>query len=194
MIIRKRGDEHMSSTQATPTRTAWQIDGAHTHVEFAVRHLMISTVKGRFADVSGTVVTGDDPADAEIRVTIGAASIDTRQEQRDAHLKSGDFFDADNHPTLTFASRRVDARPDGTLLVTGDLTIRGVTREVALAVTPEGTTRDPWGGERSGFTASARINRRDFGLTWNQALETGGVVVGDEVKITIDAELVKVNA
>src|SRR6476659_7341248 len=98
MIIRKRGDEHMSSSQATPTRTAWQIDGAHTHVEFAVKHLMISTVKGRFGDVSGTVVTGDDPAAAEIRVTIGTASLDTRQEQRDAHLKSADFLAAENHP------------------------------------------------------------------------------------------------
>jgi polyisoprenoid-binding protein YceI len=182
----------MSSSQTAPTRIAWQIDAAHTHVEFAVKHLMISTVKGRFGDVSGTVVTGSDGyADAEIRLTIGAASIDTRQEQRDAHLRSADFFDVETYPTLTFVSRRVTPRPDGSLQVAGDLTIRDTTREVVLVVTPEGTTRDPWGGERAGFSAAAKINRRDFGLTWNQALETGGVVVGEEVRITIDAELLK---
>src|SRR5262245_20693227 len=144
----------MSSIQATPTRTTWQLDAAHSHVEFAVKHLMISTVKGRFGDVSGTVVTGDDPSDAEIRITIGAASIDTRQEQRDAHLRSADFRDVEQFPTLTFVSRRVERRADGALGVTGDLTIRGVTREVVLSVTPEGATRDPWGGERAGYTAT----------------------------------------
>lgn len=181
----------MSTTQATAARTIWQLDAAHTNVEFAVKHLMISTVRGRFGDVSGTVVTGDEPADAQIRVTIGASSIDTRQEQRDAHLKSADFLDVEKHPALTFVSTRVAPRPDGSLEVAGDLTVRGVTREVVLSVTPEGVTRDPWGGERAGFSAALKLNRRDFGLTWNQALETGGVVVGDEVKITIDAELLK---
>jgi polyisoprenoid-binding protein YceI len=184
----------MSATQATATRTEWQIDGAHANLEFAVRHLMISTVKGRFGDISGTVVTADSPEDADIRVTIGAASIDTRQPQRDEHLKSADFFDVARYPTLTFASRRTTAGPDGTLQVLGDLTIRGVTREILLSVTPEGTTRDPWGGERAGFSATGKLNRRDYGLTWNQVLETGGVAVGDEVKISIDLELVKAGA
>jgi polyisoprenoid-binding protein YceI len=179
------------SAVATSTKTQWTLDAAHTNVEFAVRHLMISTVRGRFAEVEGTVVTSDDPTDAEIRVSIATGSIDTRQEQRDAHLRSADFFDAATFPAMTFASRGIVAQPDGTLSVVGDLTIRGVTKEITLAVTAEGRGRDPWGGERAGFSAKGKISRSDFGLTWNQALETGGVVVGDEVKISIDAELVK---
>lgn len=179
------------SAVATATKTQWTLDAAHTNVEFAVRHLMISTVRGRFAGVEGTVVTSDDLTDAEIRVNIATGSIDTRQEQRDAHLRSADFFDAATFPAMTFASRGIVAQPGGTLSVVGDLTVRGVTKEITLAVTPEGRGRDPWGGERAGFSAKGKISRSDFGLTWNQALETGGVVVGDEVKISIDAELVK---
>jgi polyisoprenoid-binding protein YceI len=170
--------------------TTWSIDPAHTHVEFAVRHMMLTTVKGRFTDVRGTVRSHDsDPAKREVDVTIGVASIDTREAQRDAHLRSADFLDAEQFPTITFKSRRIT---DGnSFRLVGDLTIRGVTREVVLDVTSEGRAKDPWGGERAGFTATTKIKRSEFGLTWNQALETGGVLVGDEVKISIDAELLK---
>jgi polyisoprenoid-binding protein YceI len=179
------------STVTTPARIAWAIDATHSNVEFSVRHLMIATVKGRFADVTGTIVTDEsDPARAEIDVTIAAASVDTRMPQRDEHLRSADFFDVEKFPTLTFRSRSI--APDGeTLKVTGDLTIRGVTREVVLDVTRNGRQADPWGGVREGFEATTKIKRSDFGLTWNQALEAGGVMVGDDVKITLDVELVK---
>jgi polyisoprenoid-binding protein YceI len=179
--------------EAPATSSVWHIDPAHTQVEFAVRHLMISTVRGRFSDVKGTLTVPDgDFSRAQIAVVINAASLDTREPQRDAHLRSPDFFDVEQFSTLDFRSRRVEAdrRDSGKLLVVGDLTLRGVTREVTLAVTSEGRGRDPWGGERAGFSATARISRKDFGLTWNQLLETGGVAVGDEVKISIDLEIV----
>jgi len=171
--------------------TTWKIDPSHTHAEFAVRHLMISTVKGRFADVAGVVHTDEsNPANSRVDVTIAVSSIDTREPQRDAHLRSADFFDAEHFPQITFRSTRVDGKGDAFKLV-GDLTIRGTTREVTLDVQSEGQGRDPWGGERAGFSATTRIKRSDFGLTWNQLLEAGGVAVGDEVKISIDAELIK---
>ena len=174
--------------------TSWNIDRAHSHVEFAVRHLMISTVKGRFAEVSGTVRSDErDPGRGEADIEIGVASIDTREPQRDAHLRSPDFFDAEHFPTITFKSRGIGGMTDGTFTLAGDLTIRGVTREVALHVTSEGRGKDPWGGERAGFSATTTIRRSDFGLTWNQLLETGGVAVGDDVRISIDVELVKAN-
>jgi polyisoprenoid-binding protein YceI len=171
--------------------TVWNIDPAHTHVEFGVRHLMISTVRGSFDDLEGTVtVENDDPETAQIDVTIRAASIDTRVEQRDQHLRSADFFDVERYPVLKFTSKKVERAGKGALRITGDLTIRDATREVVLDVEELGRTRDPWGNERAGFSVSGRIDRRDFGLTWNQALETGGVVVGNEVKIGADVELV----
>ncbi|MFI5178934.1 MAG: YceI family protein [Vicinamibacterales bacterium] len=171
--------------------TTWQIDPSHTDAGFAVKHLMIATVRGRFSDVNGSVVvTGDDFGTATLDVTIGTASLDTREPKRDAHLRSADFFDADRFPVMTFTSRRVI--PDGRgYAVTGDLTIRGVTRQVVFNVIDEGRVRDPWGGERAGFSATAIINRQDFGLTWNAVLEAGGVLVGDDVKISVDLELVK---
>lgn len=169
----------------------WTIDPAHTNVEFAVRHLMISTVKGRFGDVRGTVELDlANPARARLDVTIGIESIDTRNADRDAHLRSADFFDAANFPEMRYVSRGVTVRPDGTFQVAGDLTIRGVTRDVPLMTTLEGTGADPWGGQRAGFSASGKLNRGDFGLHWNKALETGGVVVGEEVKLVVEAELV----
>jgi polyisoprenoid-binding protein YceI len=184
----------MDATLTAPTTTTWQIDPAHTHVEFAVKHMMISTVKGRFAGVQGTVVaSAPDFGDGSVSVTIDVASIDTRQEQRDAHLRSADFFDAENHPTITFVSRRVEKDGDE-LRVSGDLSIRGTTREVVLNATYEGTGTDPWGGERAGFSATTKVDRRDFGLTWNQALETGGILVGDQIKISLEVELVKAAA
>ena len=152
---------------------------------------MISTVKGRFGEVAGTVVLDHDATASSVDATIGAASIDTREPQRDGHLRSGDFFDADQFPTITFKSRRVAIAAPDKFTVTGDLTIKGVTREVILEVIEEGRGKDPWGGERAGFTAHTAINRRDFGLTYNQVLETGGVLVGEEIKITLDVELIK---
>ena len=181
-----------AAVTATPTRTTWTIDAAHSQVEFAVRHMMIATVRGRFAGVKGTVVTDESaPTKAEVDVVIDVNSIDTREAKRDAHLKSADFFDVEKNPTITFKSTRVTGVPGDEFKLIGDLTIHGVTREVTLDVTSEGRAKDPWGGERAGYSAVARINRKDFGLTWNQALETGGLLVGDEIKIALDLELVK---
>jgi polyisoprenoid-binding protein YceI len=182
-------------SQPTPalSTATWNVDPSHTHAEFSVRHLMISTVKGRFAEVSGTVVTdAADPAKGKVDISINVASIDTREAQRDAHLRSADFFDVENHPTITFRSTRITAPDqDGAFTVAGELTIRGTTREVVLDVSSEGQVTDPWGGQRAGFSATTKIKRSDFGLTWNLALETGGVVVGDDIKISLDVELVK---
>jgi len=172
--------------------TTWTIDPTHTAAEFAVKHLMISTVKGHFGDVSGTVTVNEaDPSQSSVDVTIAVTSVDTRNEQRDAHLRSPDFFDVEHFPAITFKSRRVEGDTQGAFRVVGDLTIRGTTREIVLDVASEGRTRDPWGNDRAGFSAATRINRKDFGLTWNAALETGGVVVGEDVRIAIDVELVK---
>ena len=172
-------------------KSAWKIDTTHTHAEFAVRHLMISTVKGRFADVQGVVhIDESDFTKSDVQVTIGVASIDTREPQRDAHLRSADFFDVDNFPQVTFRSTRIDGKGDAFKIV-GDLSIRGTTREVVLDVSTEGRAKDPWGGERAGFTAATRIKRTDYGLLWNQLLESGGLLVGEDVKISIDVELIK---
>jgi polyisoprenoid-binding protein YceI len=183
----------MSTTATTtPALTTWSIDPAHSHVEFAVKHLMISTVKGRFGAVRGTIRTDEaDPARGQVEVEIDADSIDTREAQRDAHLKSADFFDIEKFPTITFKSTRITDVDGDSFRLTGDLTIHGVTRPVTLDVTSEGRGKDPWGGERAGFSAKGKIKRSEFGLTWNQVLETGGFVVGDEIKITLDVELVK---
>jgi polyisoprenoid-binding protein YceI len=185
----------MTATQtATPSKTTtWQVDPAHTHVEFAVKHLMISTVRGRFSDVAGTViVAGDDFSRAQIEATVDVAGIDTHEPQRDGHLKSPDFFDVEKYPTMTFRSRNVEqtSLDANQFRLVGDLTLHGVTKEVHLDATLEGLTKDPYGNNRAGFSATGKINRKDFGLGWNQLLETGGVVVGDEVKISIDAEIV----
>jgi polyisoprenoid-binding protein YceI len=182
----------MSTTTTTPTRTTWKIDPAHSDVEFGVRHLMITNVKGRFPGVDGTVVMDEsNPSNAEVDVRIDAATIDTREPQRDAHLRSADFFDVEKFPHITFKSRRIAERNGQHFKLAGDLTIHGVTREVILDVTEEGRGKDPWGGERAGFTAATKINRKDFGLHWNQTLETGGIVVGEDVKIHLELELVK---
>lgn len=183
----------MSEAILTPqhTLTIWNIDPSHSNVEFGVRHLMISTVKGRFTEVTGSVMADPaDPSQGQVGITIGVGSIDTREPQRDAHLRSADFFDVENFPSMTFRSTRIEGQPDR-FTVSGDLTIRGVSRPVVLDVIAEGRGQDPWGGERAGFSATTKIKRSDFGLTWNQALETGGVVVGDEVKISLDIELVR---
>lgn len=176
--------------------TTWNLDATHSQVEFAVKHMMFTTVRGRFGDVTGTItLDGDTPARSAVEVTIQAASLDTRVADRDAHLRSADFFDVERYPTLTFRSRRVEGSPakaGDAFKVVGDLTIRGVTREVVLDARFEGTGTDPWGNARSGFSAEAVIDRRDFGLTWNQALEAGGVLVGHEVKIELQVQAVMV--
>ena len=171
----------------------WELDPAHTGVHFKVRHLMVSNVRGDFEKFEGKIVYDEQYiSKSSADITIYAASINTRVAKRDEHLKSPDFLDVAKYPVLTFQSRAVEKTGDGRLRMTGDLTIRGVTREVALDI--EGPTppiKDLEGMTRVGGTASAKINRKDFGLTWNKAIETGGVVVGDEVEITIDVEILK---
>ena len=186
----------MTATLAQPLSeiaTTWQLDPAHSNVEFGVRHLMISTVKGRFGDISGTVTL--DPYDesaAAVDITVQTASIDTRQEQRDAHLRSPDFFDAESWPVISFHGTSVEGDTDSEFQLTGDLTIRDVTREITLDVTKEGQGSDPWGNVRAAYSATGKIDRRDFGLSYNQILEAGGVVVGDEIKISVDVEFTAV--
>jgi len=179
--------------EALPAAGSYAIDASHSQVGFAVRHLMVSKTKGRFSDFAGTVEIGENPLESSVNVTIQAASIDTRDEQRDGHLRSGDFFDAEAWPTITYQSRSVRQTGEGRYLVEGDLTVKGVTRPVPLDLTFEGGAIDPWGGVRLGFSARAELDREDFGLSWNQALETGGVLVGKKVTIEIEAEAVKQN-
>jgi len=181
----------MAAVTEPRATTSWTIDTSHSTVEFAVKHMMFTTVKGRFSDVKGSIeFDADDPARGRADITIGAASVDTRDAKRDAHLRSADFFDVDTFPTLTFRSTKVTGTSKRFAL-TGDLTIHGITRPITLDVTFEGVGKDPWGTERAGFSASGTLNRKDFGLTWNAALETGGVLVGDEVKIALDVQLIK---
>jgi polyisoprenoid-binding protein YceI len=181
----------MSTAAATET-TTWTIDPAHAEVGFAVKHLMISTIRGRFGTVEGKVVLNEgDPSKSSVDVTVDIASIDTRQEMRDNHLRSADFFDVENHPKMHFVSKKVVGDISDEFKVIGDLTIRGTTREVTLDVSLTGRGNDPWGNERMGFEAKGKLNRLDFGLHYNPALETGGFVVGDEVKLSIDVELIK---
>lgn len=184
-----------STIHPTTTTSTWTLDPAHTLVEFAAKHLMITTVKGRFADVSGTIHMDEtDPAASSVEAVIKAASIDTRTDQRDAHLKSADFLEVERYPEITFKSTKVERVGDQHYRVTGNLTIHGVTKPVVLDVQDEGRTKDPWGGERAGFSATTRIDRRDFGLTWNQVVETGGVVVSNEIRITLEVEATKTAA
>ena len=181
----------MATTQAPAAISTWKIDPSHTHIEFSVKHLMISNVKGRFTDVEGDIRIADgDPSRSSVTATIKALSIDTRTGQRDDHLRSADFLDAANFPEITFTSTRIEGDA-GEFKVHGDLTIRGTTRQVTLDVTNEGSGKDPWGGERIGFSGTTKFDRRDFGLTWNQAIESGGVVVGHDVKVSIEVEAVK---
>ena len=185
------------STAVSPTTgiSTWNIDPAHSLIEFSAKHMMITTVKGRLSDVKGALTIDEQhPERSKVEVEFSAASIDTRSEQRDAHLRSPDFLDVERFPTVTFRSRRVEgARPEegGSFRLVGDLTIRGTTREVTLDATFEGRGRDPWGGERVSFSADTKIDRRDYGLVWNQALETGGVLVSNDIKIHIEVQAVR---
>jgi polyisoprenoid-binding protein YceI len=185
------------TTQATmdPKTTSlapWQLDPTHTEVEFSVRHLMISNVKGHFGKIAGTVAYDQQAHElASLEVDIDTASVDTRVEQRDQHLRSPDFFDVEKFPKMTFKGRRVVGDINDGFQLIGDLTIRGTTRPVTLDVTLEGSGTDPWGNERRGYSATGKIDRRDFGLAYNMALESGGVVVGHDVKIVINTELTR---
>ena len=183
----------VTGTSQAPSPTQWQIDPAHSAAHFSVRHLMISNVRGEFSKVSGNVVL--DPSDltkSTVEVIVDATTIDTREPQRDEHLRSADFLDVANHPSITFRSKQITAAGAGRFKVTGDLTIRGVTRTVTFDVDgPTPPVKDPWGNVRAGVSATAKINRKDFGLVWNALTEAGGVVVGDEVSITFEAELIQ---
>jgi len=183
------------STLAIPqtSTTTWNIDPAHATAEFKVKHMMIAHVKGQFSKVTGVLIFDEsDPTKSGVEATIEAASIETREPQRDAHLKSADFLYVEKYPTLSFKSTDIKVAGDGELKVQGDLTIRDVTRRVTLAVEgPTPPTKDPWGNTRIAISATTKINRQDFGLVWNVALETGGILVGDEVTITLDVEFIK---
>lgn len=170
----------------------WQIDSSHSGIQFTVRHLVIAKVRGQFSRWTGALeVPGSDFAHASLDVVIDASSIDTGVADRDAHLRSADFFDVERHPEITFKSTGVTRTGADRLRVDGALTIKGSTREVALDVEVLGRAKDPWGNERAAFSATTSINRQEFGLTWNQALETGGVLVGDRIDIAIDIEAVR---
>ena len=171
----------------------WQIDPVHTTVEFTVRHMMISNVRGLFPKVAGTITAKDsDPASVKVEATIDTSSIDTRSADRDADLKSANFLDVAKYPTMTFKSKKIEPAGTGKWKMVGDLTLHGVTKEVTLEVEgPTAPIKDPYGNTRAGASATTKINRKDFGLAWNKALEAGGAVVGDEVTVSIDVEAVK---
>ena len=179
------------SLPAAAATSTWQIDPAHSAAQFAVKHLAISTVRGAFTSVKGTVQFDDkDITKSSVEVTIDVNSVDTRQPDRDKDLRSDHFFDAEHFPTITFKSKRVEQVSPGKLKITGDLTIHGITKEVVLDVDgPTAPIKDPWGNQRMAINATTKINRQDFGVKWNATMDNGGVVVGDEVTITIDAEM-----
>jgi polyisoprenoid-binding protein YceI len=173
-----------------PAAGTYAIDEAHTHVGFAVRHMAVSKVRGQFAKVDGTLVVGENPTESSITVTIDANSVDTRDETRDNHVRTADFLDVENHPSITFTSTAVHPSDPGSWKVNGDLTIRGTTRPVVLDVNLEGVVQDPFGNHRVGFSASTEINRDDFGVSFGAVLEAGGSVVAKKVTIEIEAEAV----
>ena len=190
----------MSSTTATPAPTTatsrlstWKIDPSHSVAEFKVRHMMISYVKGKFSGLSGVLkLDENDYTHSTVEVSIPAASVSTVDDKLNAHLKEADFFDVEKFPTLTFKSTSIRSLGDRDYEVSGDLTIRGVTKSVTLSVNDlSGPSKDPWGNQRIGLSASAKINRKDFGFVWNAPLEFGGVLVGDEVTITLDVQFIK---
>jgi polyisoprenoid-binding protein YceI len=181
------------SLPAAAATSEWKIDPQHSSAQFSVRHMAISTVRGAFSKVTGTLVLDDkDITKSTVDVTIDVSTVDTREPARDNDLRSDKFFDAAHFPTITFKSKKVEQVASGKLKVTGDLTIRGTTKEVVLDVDgPTAPVKDPWGNQRVAASASSKVNRQDFGVKWNATLDNGGVVVGDEVNITIDAEMIK---
>jgi len=188
----------MATTPTTPQTPAqstvtWKLDPAHSSAEFKVKHMMISNVKGTFSGLSGTLVEDTaDPTRSQVEASVDIGTFSTGDAQRDAHLKSPDFFHHEQHPTMTFKSTKVEKKGDGEYAVTGDLTIHGVSKPVTFAVEgPTAPAKDPWGNTRIGLSATAKINRKDFGLSWNAALETGGFLVGEEVQIALEAQFIK---
>jgi polyisoprenoid-binding protein YceI len=180
----------------TPTTNRiiiWKIDPAHTSAEFKVKHMMISNVKGSFSGISGTLTEDTfNPRLSRVDAIIDISTVNTGDVQRDEHLKSADFFHHQQHPHMTFHSTKVETKGEGEYTVTGDLTARGVTKPVVFAVEgPSAPGKDPWGNTRIGLSATTKINRKDFGLTWNAALETGGILVGEEVQVTLEVQLIK---
>ena len=174
----------------TLTPGVWNIDASHSSAGFTVRHLMVSKVRGRFDTIAGSITVAEDRLQSRVDATLDASSVNTSDANRDGHLKSPDFFDTENFPTITFATTAVTSTGEDYML-TGDLTIKGITRPVGLALEFNGVAGDPWGGTRAGFSAETEINRKDWGLEWNAALETGGVVVGEKVKIQLEIEAVR---
>lgn len=170
----------------------WKLDPAHSGLQFAVKHMVISTVRGSFREFAvDAEIDEADPTKSRATVRIEAASLTTGSDDRDAHLRSADFFDVEAHPAIVFVSRGIERRRGDDYRITGDLTIRGVTRTITLDGEIQGPVKDPWGGLRFGLSASGKVNRKEFGLNWNAALEAGGFLVGDDVKLSIEAELVK---
>ena len=173
----------------------WELDLVHSSINFWVRHLMVSKVHGRFSGWSGTFdFDPNNPTSGQVEVQIDAASIDTKDAQRDGHLKSADFLETESHPQIRFKSTSVERKDGEHYHLHGDLTIHGTTRPIVLEVEYSGQVKDPWGGERVGFSAKTSINRKDYGLTWNQALETGGILVGEKVEIQVELEAIKAKA
>ena len=181
---------YANSTIAVPTGT-WAVDPAHSKIGFAVKHMGIATVRGEFTDFEGTLEIGDDLSTAKVRGNVKAASVDTNEQQRDAHLRSGDFFDADTHPELAFESTRIEPVDDDTFRVTGNLTMRGVTNEVVLNAEINGVDVDPYGNEKVGLEVTGQLGRGDYGMTFNQALGSGNVLVSDKVKLALDISAAK---
>jgi polyisoprenoid-binding protein YceI len=181
-----------SIQEQTGTKTTWTIDPAHTSVNFQAKHMMVTTVRGHLGPVSGAIELDErDFTKSEIEVVIDVSNLQTRDEKRDAHLRSGDFFDVENFPSALFKSTKIERTGEDTYKVTGDLTVRNVTKEVVLDTQFEGYTANPWGMKLVAFTATTRINRKEWGLNWNVALEAGGVLVGENIKLEIDVEAIK---
>ncbi len=182
-----------TTTSASPSVITWKLDPAHSAAEFKVRHMMISNVKGTFSGLTGTLL--ENPTDStlsSVEASVDIATLNTGDAQRDGHLKSADFFDVEKYPTMTFKSTQVERKGEAEYRVSGDLTIHGVTKPVTFAVEgPSAPGKDPWGNTRIGLSATIKINRKDFGLNWNATLETGGILVGEDVQITVEAQFIK---
>lgn len=182
----------METTTTTAVKTLWKLDPAHTEVHFRVKHLVVSNVIGSFGEFEGKVTTeADNFQNSIVEFSANVASINTNNPQRDAHLKSADFFDAENYPKLTFVSKKIIKKSDNTYELVGDITIRGIKKEISLDVETGGTTTDAYGNTVAGFEITGKLNRKEFGLRWDNRTETGGIIVSDEVKILINAELIK---
>jgi polyisoprenoid-binding protein YceI len=179
------------AVRIAPAAGSYALDQSHSHVSFSARHLMVTKVRGRFPVTAGKLEIAENPQESSVVATIDVSAVDSGDPKRDEHLRSADFFDAETHPTVTFRSTKVEDHGDGEFTLEGDLTVKETTRPVTLKGEYLGSQASPWGDTRVGFTAETEINRKDWGLEWNVALETGGVLVGDKIKLTIDAEWVK---